>query len=119
MNLYEKWVADAVADGWHVGPIYPGHESVGRAARLNKDGWKALVYNRGDLGSSIAVWGPDGLAVEAGSVYSMDVLVAGLTRCHYCPRVDAPTRRISFAGRCCEKCHPKLLPVMEYPGWTN
>lgn len=118
------WVADAVADGWSIEPTY-SQEPVERAARLRRDGFSVQALMRDNdrphgrtIETSIHVWGPDGLAVRPGLKYNFDQLRAGLRTCNSCRATDVPTRRYSFAGRCCEACLPAMRAKHEQGNWT-
>ena len=131
-----KWRDDAVADGWLIEPTYQT-EDVSRAATLHKDGFTAQVITRiydeeyiktaqpwmkhmaGKTDVSIAVWGPDTLAIRPGVAYSWEALWKALMTCLECGREDVKTQRVGFAGRCCETCLPAARKRDEYPGWTN
>jgi hypothetical protein len=76
----EQWYNAAIAyrnaavhDGWSIRPTYEGHESVERAATLEKDDFTIMILTRdpttSDIGkwkyeASIHIWGPDGLAIK-------------------------------------------------------
>jgi hypothetical protein len=131
------WRDAAVADGWSIRPTYDGHEDVSRAATLEKDGWTALIVTRvydeeymktaapwlksmaGKTDVSIAVWGPDTLAISVPMPYSFDSCIKMLRRCNDCKKEDVSTQRVSFAGRVCSTCLPAARKRDEYPGWTN
>ena len=126
-----RWRAAALADGWSVEPTYK-HAPVEQAANLNRDGFHVLLIARPKESkpawmtspkdeASLAVWGPDGLAisVDPGTGYSMAALQAGLRTCGYCMQADRDTRRVGFAGRCCSECLPAVHKRVEFPGWEN
>lgn len=121
-----QWVKDAIADGWHAEATYK-NEDIESATRLTKDGFTVLALDRqerkerwGTIPASkdVSVWGPDGLAIMPGDVYSMEDLKRKLRICGYCGK-EGPTKRIGFAGRTCDECHAKNVSRVEYPGWTN
>lgn len=122
------WVAAAVADGWTIEPTYPC-ESVERAARLRRDGWLAQVVMRDmrtetkpgkwKYEAQVHVWGPDGLCVDPGAVYSWADLVAGLRVCDQCGGRDVDTKRVGFANRVCAVCVPAARKRIERPGWCD
>lgn len=117
------WRDAAVADGWSIQPTYD-HESVDRAWRLGREGFKALGLtrpgNERELPcASVHVWGPDGLAVRPPPVYDWPAIVAGARTCSACGTVDVETQRFSFAGRCCAACRPEMARRYEQPGWSE
>lgn len=126
---YDKAVAyreAAIADGWDCEASYE-IESVKRAARLTRDGWVIQILSRDNrdrtrkfnYDASVAVWAPDRLAVRARHPYSFEQLEAATRECLYCDAKDVDTVLISFAGRCCAECRPRLAKTHERPGWTN
>jgi hypothetical protein len=121
-----EFVAAAVADGWSIEPTYPGHETVEQACRLRRDGYLALCLMREKAvgatwhyETSVHLWGPDGLYIEPPYPYDFAAIEAGRRRCMGCGKANVETRRVGFAGRCCDACLPELRKQHEYPGWTN
>ena len=115
------WRTAAEADGWRATPTYKT-ESIEQAATLCLGPapcqWVALVILRPKY-ASLAVWGPDALALEPGIVYDFPALEAKLRTCPICDVEDVPTYRHGFGGRACEVCLPAAREESEYPGWTN
>ena len=95
-----QFVADAVRDGWSIGPTYPGGEPQERAATLTREG-------------------PDGLAIRPPPFYDFSVIAAGVRHCEYCGADDVGTQRVGFAGRTCAACRPEQAKIQEYPGWSD
>lgn len=126
LEAARKWVADAVADGWTIEPTYAS-EPAERAASLWKDGYHVLALMRDNSEhkykykheAQINLWGPDGLAIKAPSVYDFALIEAGNRRCGECGKTDVDTQRVGFAGRCCAEGLPAAQKKYEYPGWTN
>ena len=112
-----QWRLDVMADGWDSKPMYQ-HEPEECAAKLTNSGWIAHVIAREGY-VDVAVWGPDGLAVDPPYIYSMDRLVEGLESCNICGAKHVHTQRYSFAGRCCADCIEDARAEHEKPGWYN
>lgn len=126
----EQYRAAMIADGWDHKPTYGSlerrvGESEEAAMSLSKDGFKCQTLLRDPntevVHYDINFWGPDGLVVAHPLTYSMDDLRAALRYCGYCGANDVDTGRMSFAGRCCQKCRKdqKVTSREEPPGWTN
>lgn len=118
-----KWKCDALKDGWVIEPIYKT-ESVEFAAKLSKEGFVCNILTkfsgpRWKYEVDINIWGPDELAVKPPYKYNWDEIIKGLNTCNYCGASEVKTKRIGFAGRCCENCLPELRKKFEYPGWCN
>ncbi len=112
----EKWVADAVADGWSLEPTCS--EPVETAGKMHLGDWVALYISR-PHDVHLNVWGPDGLDVVVPEVYKLDALRANLRKCGFCGAADVDVVRISFAGRTCRPCHKKNVARIEHEGWTR
>lgn len=118
-----KWKHAAIKDGWSIEPTYQ-IEDVSSAATLHKDGFTASIYTRRNIGkwryeANVSVWGPDGLAIIVPRMYNWKEIKRATRRCNYCKAENVNTKRVGFAGRCCDNCHPTLKPKIEYPGWDN
>lgn len=126
----QKFRDDAVKDGWSIKPTYDHHESVDSASTLSKDGFVMSILTRtNNLNKypnvknlyevSIAIWGPDKLAIEVPDHYDMQKIIDGMRFCRHCGKTDVDTFRYSFAGRCCKDCLPALREKYEQPGWCD
>ena len=113
----EMWRDAALADGWSGEATYAPTEGMDRAARLqHPEGFQAQIITRRRrpedkrqkwaFEASIAVWGPDGLAVAPPNVYDMTAIRASIATCRYCGTHSVKTVRVGFAGRACEACQP-------------
>lgn len=117
------WRIAALADGWSNEPTYQ-HEAIDRASTLRKDGFIAQIIARPEdkvfkpIGS-IAIWGPDGLAIDIDNEYNWDKIQANLRLCMDCKRGDVETQRVGFAGRVCVECLPAARKRDEYAGWSD
>jgi hypothetical protein len=117
----------AAADGWSKRATYGSSEDIDRAASLSRDGFAMSVLTRDNSAkgakwkheASIHIWGPDGMAIDPPEKYDFDEIVARTRRCMYCKAEDVDTKRVGFAGRCCEKCLPEMRARIEAPGWNN
>lgn len=127
LEIVREYRDEALADGWTIEPTYQ-HESVERAARLNKEGFvMSLIMREGahprtkatQYEASIHLWGPDGLCLEVPPLYSWEEIKKRLRRCGYCGKDDVDVERIGFAGRCCTACRPLVQPRVEFPGWCD
>ena len=67
----EKFIEDAVADGWEIRATYD-KESIERAVSLTKNGWSMSVINKPSH-RSIHIWGPDKLAVKVPDEYEKEL----------------------------------------------
>lgn len=120
------WRDAAVADGWDVRPTYQ-HEDVDSAFTLERAGWKVSGLARRGAenepplgGGEITVWAPDGLQIKVPIVYPGIAELDRMTRwCEHCGREDVHTRRVGFAGRVCDDCHPAVQAAVETPGWND
>ena len=112
----ETWRTAAIADGWEHSPIYK-LEAEETATLLKKKGFTVQVYLR-DNSSSIAMWGPDDLAIPVTFPYNFEQIKKALNICTEC-NIEGQTVRIGFAGRVCPKCRKKLVPTVEYSGWCD
>ena len=111
-DLVKTWAEAAIADGWKSEPMYTNSTD---KFKLHRDGFICHVY----YGDNIAVWGPDGLALEIPDTYNWDELVANLKLCAYCGDMVYRPVRLGFAGRACIECRVKLVDKIEYPGWCD
>ena len=126
----------AIADGWAIKPSYPS-ESMGRASRLEKEGFIIQVLSRDNTPESkfppnpndrvgikweyevdIHIWGPDGLIIREPSSYDWEEIKKGVITCNQCGK-EGKTFRFFFAGRACAECLPALKKKYEKPGWDN
>lgn len=119
--------AAALADGWTCKPTYK-LESMDRAATLSREGFLMSIVARDNTESlkskhaydlTLAVWGPDGLAIRPPIAYDWQKIKEALRACNYCEAKDVDTFRVSFAGRCCAQCLPKQRAISEGPGWMS
>lgn len=123
LERVQKFVADAVADGWMIRPTYDT-ESVNRHATLDREGFKLMAKTRTDVGSwkyetQINGWGPDGLVIRIPDVYSWTAIQDAVRVCDNCGKHVAQTHRYGFAGRCCAECLPAMQKEYECEGWTR
>jgi hypothetical protein len=124
LRRVRRWRDDAGADGWDITPTYKGTPTA-TAATLKRDGWVALTFTRihdnGFIEASLHLWGPDRLQVVQPEdlVYDWAKLQRSLHTCLYCLREDVPVRRVNFAGRVCDACHPAIAAETEKPGWAD
>jgi len=114
----EDFYAAAVADGWDARATYDGHEPIERAFKLERDGFVISGLNR-DRTYKLSGWGPDRLAIQLPVTYDLDSIKAALKICQYCHENVDEVRRVGFAGRVCNDCHPAVAARVERPGWTN
>lgn len=120
-----KWVSDAVTDGWERTATYGDSESIDRASKLKRDGFVVQVLTRepsertNKAEYELCGWGPDSLAIRLPHPYSWEKLQESLTVCGECGKKSTGTQRVGFAGRCCDECLPAARKKHEYPGWTN
>ena len=122
--MKKEFIKAMIADGWEYDP-----ELVHRVnaktpqhwLQLQKEGWNACIFEVNEEGTFTrsSVWGPDKLQIVIPEEYSMEAFIAALRTCMYCKATDVDTQRVSFAGRCCEKCLPKKRKELEYPGWCS
>lgn len=121
--VVRAWRDAAIADGWTLEAMFPGHEDVDRAFKLWRDGFHVSGINRpaGDLlpQAQLNAWGPDGLCLLIPIPYDWERLKTGLRRCNNCGAEDVETQRYGFAGRCCADCLPAMRAEHERPGWTK
>lgn len=113
----ETWRDAALADGWTGEATYAPTEGMDRAALLHhSEGYQAQIVTRRTrpedkpkkwkFEASIAVWGPDGLAVAPPNIYDMAAMRISVSTCLYCNVHPVKTVRVGFAGRACETCQP-------------
>ena len=120
MIRVRAWVKAAVEDGWTIRPAYGEHESVDRAASLDREGFHAMAVvrepmeatksNAGNLYpyASLNVWGPGGMCVQHTTVYDWGKLQENLQLCQYCEKMfEGEPYRVAFADRACQTCGPK------------
>ncbi len=122
----EAWRMAAIADGWAAQPTYEGHEPIESACTLVRDGFQAHTITRTKKAGAkwpfqakVSVWGPDGLAVRAPTIYDWGKLLAGTQHCNYCHADGVETQRVSFAGRSCAACLREQQARLERPGWDD
>lgn len=114
----------AVEDGWSIKPTYSS-ESVDSASTLRRDGFQMSILTRRldnlkyKYSVSIDIWGPDELVVMVPDVYGWEPIRRNLNRCNYCKKYVATCTRVSFAGRVCPDCDPKVRPSLERQGWAS
>ncbi len=125
------WKTAALADGWAIKPTYGEHESVDRAASLEKDG-----YNEGSIPEKLQKKpeaSRDGESQGQLHYYlrsSLDlespVTTPGFSRrseipklCSECGQVKPQTSRVGFANRVCDDCKPAAKAKYEKPGWCD
>jgi hypothetical protein len=118
-----EYQAALLADGWQAAPIYPreGHREYdpGRSAKFTRDGFLVTFYRKADsLSDARHAYGPDSLALELPASYDFAQMQDNLRKCGECGAVG-DTVSLGFAGRVCPECRAKLVPTVEYPGWTN
>ncbi len=107
-----KFRDDAVRDGWSCVPTYDNHESMERAASLEKEGFKCHILSRTKVGkwrfaAQVSLWGPDGLCITAPMEYDWEKIKSGIKRCVYCGKEDVTDIVcVGFAGRSCPECAP-------------
>ena len=122
----------AMADGWKCLPTYGDHEPVERAAKLTREGFTMSIISRSShdpdhqhpgpvwhYEANVHIWGPDGLAIAPPPAYDWNAIIASVRHCNYCNANDVDTKRVGFAGRCCDKCLPEQKKKLEFPGWNN
>lgn len=113
------------ADGWAMTATYEGHESAERYSSHEKDGYKAHVCSRENVGAKyryetgVHFWGPNGIAIKAPQPYSLDALKANEYVCDFCGKTVASTRRVAFANRSCDDCLDAARKKLEYRGWCD
>lgn len=117
------WREAAIADGWTSKPTY-GHESELTAFTLERDGFKIQGIARpcepGTVGSAeLSCWGPDRLAIPVGETYDWEAIKSAVETCGYCSAHPVKTKRVGFAGRCCDACYPEMQRRIETPGWCD
>lgn len=110
----------AIADGWR-----PTDDT---GEHFMKDGYAMHVLSRDEgpehhglyrYHTSVAIWGPDGMAIAPPNLYDWKTIQAGITTCNYCGKKGIEPQRVSFAGRCCIECLPGLRDSLERPGWDR
>lgn len=125
-NKIIKWRDDAINDGWSSEPYFES-ESIERAIKLKKDGFKASILTRNDSDKKqkykyqavITIWGPDDLQIKVPEKYDWNFIKLGVNCCNYCNSENVKTQQVSFAGRCCQNCIEIQRQKLEYNGWNN
>jgi hypothetical protein len=117
---------DAIRDGWSIEPTYAG-ESENRSCTMKRDGYTMMIITRdsGDetnayrYGSSVAIWGADGLGIEPSFPYNFKTIVDGTKKCDFCHATVEKTFRVAFANRSCKDCLPAAKAKLERAGWCS
>lgn len=120
-TLLLDWKEAAIKDGWVISPMYDGHESVERAAKLSKEGgWVAHVIVREEY-LSIHVWTDNGLSTisKVSFPYSMESLQEQTKVCHFCHKSSSSLQHVGFANVSCPSCLAEAKKKLEYPGWCD
>lgn len=117
------WRGAAIADGWESRPIYQ-HEDELTAFRLTRGGFVILGLARPETEHSVGSgelsgWGPDGLHIPVSETYDWSALMRAAETCGYCDAHPTKTKRVGFAGRCCDACYPEMQKRIETPGWAE
>lgn len=120
------WRRAAEADGWSIEATYEG-EPLEQAWRARRDGYQVLgiarpenAHTKGTLPvATLAIWGPDGLAISPPPIYDWPAIQLGAQTCMGCDAAPVPTERVAFVGRYCATCAPLERAKQEKPGWCD